>query len=167
MKKALLFVFCLLSSFSFARPKLDDNLKKSYIALINESSDLHRAVIDNKPEEFRKEIEELQNLTARLIRQITNNSSIHHQIHAYKVLEAIEEQVAILRTGDKEKSLSKTKNMKRLFYSFSELALAYDLKKEVKGKMFYCSTDKSMWFQGKGPTRNPSSLKHRNCGQAI
>lgn len=165
MKKVLIFLLLFLSLPSFS--KIDEDLKKSYIELINSSSDLHQAVIEEKPEEFQEKIKDLQGLTARVIRKLSASSAIHHQIHAHKVLQAIEEQVVILQTGDQKESLSKRKNMKKLFHSFSELALAYDLKKEVKPKMFFCSRDKSMWFQKEGPTKNPVTQSLRNCGRRI
>ena len=146
----------------------DSGLKDSYLQLLRQAGDFHKAIAEKDQKAVQREIRETQEIIARLNRKIGSAPFMHHSIHSYKLLNAIEEQLAGLRFNNPPgHSERKKKNIKKLFNSFFELAQVYHLKDDIKNKIFYCAKDRSLWFQAEGKARNPVSPDHRNCGQRI
>ena len=173
MKALLLLLSLALFSAQGAKPAsvflTDSGLKKSYLDLLKQAGDFHTALAKKDQKAIQKEIRETQEIIARLNRKIGASPFLPHSIHSHKLLNAIEEQLAGLRFN---KALNKAperekKNIKKLFNSFFELAQVYNLKDDIKNKVFYCAKDKSLWFQSEGKAQNPISSHYKNCGQRI
>lgn len=147
----------------------DSGLKKPYLDLLKQAGDFHKAFAKKDQKAIQKEIRETQQIIARLNQKIGSTPFLPHSIHSYKLLNAIEEQLAGLHFN---KTLNtsperKKKNIKKLFNSFFELAQVYNLKDDLENKVFYCAKDKSLWFQSEGKAQNPINAHHKNCGQRI
>lgn len=147
--------------------QLAPQLKKSYLALLEQATDFHRVINQGDKKAIQKEIKETQEIIAKLYRQISSIPQFHHRIHSYKLLKSVEEQLSVMNFNNSLNEGKDKKNIKQLFNSFFELAQVYDLKKDMKNKMFYCSKDKSLWFQEKGRAKNPISPVYKNCGRLI
>lgn len=147
--------------------KLDATLKESYLTLLGQATELHKVITQENKNAIQGEIKETQEIIAKLYKQILSVPQFHHRIHSHKLLKSIEEQLAVMHLNsslDKEKE---KKNIKKLFNSFFELAQVYDLKEDIKDKVFYCSKDKSLWFQEGGKAKNPINPSYKNCGRLI
>ena len=166
MSRFILFLSFFYVSLAWAKPalKLDSQLKKHYLVLLEQAVDFHKAVSQGSAQAIQTEIKETQEIIAKLNRQIPSVSQFHHRIHSHKLLKSIEEQLTALR---RQEPLEEKRNVKKLFNSFFELAQVYDLKKDIKAKIFYCSKDKSLWFQKGGKANNPISPHYKNCGRII
>ena len=147
--------------------KLDPNLKEAYLTLLKQATDFHEAIARDDAQAIQREIRETQEIIAKLYRQITSIPQFHHRIHSYKLLKSVEEQLAIMKFNNSLDKRKEKKHVKKLFNSFFELAQVYDLRKDMKNKMFYCSKDKSLWFQAEGKAKNPISPSYKNCGRLI
>ena len=147
--------------------KLNPNLKGNYLALLEQAADFHNVIAKGDTKAIQTEIKETQEIIAKLYRQILSVPQFHHRIHSHKLLKSIEEQLAIIHSNSFANQNGKKKNVKKLFNSFFELAQVYDLTKDMKDKIFYCSRDKSLWFQTSGKAKNPISLSYKNCGRPV
>lgn len=154
---------------SYAKPvlELDSQVKKSYLNLLEQATDLHKVIVEKDDQALKTEIQETQAIIARLYSQISSMSQFHHRIYSHKILKAIEDKLAVLDLNDISHQNGKNTNLKKLFNSFYELARVYDLKKDIKAKGFYCSRDKSVWFQKAGKANNPINPNHKTCGRVI
>lgn len=164
----LLFLFPL-SVFSIKKQALElaPGLKENYLALLKQATDFHEVIIDGDKNAIQREIKETQEIIAKLYRQLSSIPKFHHRIHSHKLLKSIEEQLAVMDVTNSLNKENETKDIKRLFNSFFELAQVYDLKKDMKNKIFYCSKDKSLWFQENGKAKNPVNPNYKNCGRLI
>lgn len=163
-------VFLLPFQAGAAKPsfKLDAGLKRSYMALLEQAADFHKAMDKEDAEAIQREIKETQEIIARLSKQILSVPQFHHKIHSHKLLKTIEEQLAVMNsTPQFVRGNGEKKNIKKLFNSFFELAQVYDLKRDMEDKIFYCSKDKSLWFQEDGKAKNPINTSYKNCGRSI
>ena len=170
MKKLVFFLFLFhFHLFAVNKPafQLAPQLKKGYLALLKQATDFHKVIDQGDKKAIQEEIKETQEIIAKLYRQIASIPQFHHRIHSYKLLKSVEEQLSVLHFNSSLNKEKDKKNIKRLFNSFFELAQVYDLKKDMKNKMFYCSKDKSLWFQEKGRAKNPISPDYKNCGRLI
>ncbi len=170
--KVFAFILCLFYWPVFAavdKPnlKLDPALKKSYLTLLKQATDFHSAIAQEDKNAVNREIQETQEIIARLYSQISNIPHFHQRIHSYKILKSIEEQLNVMNSSNPLDKTGKKKNVKKLFNSFFELAQVYDLKRDMKDKMFYCSKDKSLWFQENKKANNPVNASLKNCGRII
>lgn len=170
MKPLLLLLF--LSPFSLGasiKPvsPLDTNLKESYITLLEKAKDFHKIIETKQGEQaLQKEIQETQEIIAKLYTQLASVDRLHHRIHSHKLLKSIEEQLLLMSNPSLGKS-AEIRNRKRFFNAFFELAEVYDLKKDIKDKLFYCPKDKSLWFQESGKAKNPINPNHKHCGRRL
>ena len=163
-----LFLFpLLLGAISQPLLTLDTKLKKSYTELLEKAADFHK-VIEGQPDRKRleKEIQETQEIIARIYTQLSSVVEFHHKIHSYKLLKSIEEQLTLLQNSSLNKT-AEIRNRKRFFNSFFELAQVYNLKKDMKNKLFYCPKDKSLWFQESGKAKNPINPQYKYCGRQL
>ena len=166
------FLFLTIFSLSlFAIPKqsfkLDPVLKKSYLALLRQASDFHKAINASDKKAFQKEKQETQKIISTIYRQTSSFPDFHQRIHSRKLLKSIEEQMEVIVFSNSLNQNIEKKNIKKLFNSFFELAQVYDLKKDMKNQIFYCSRDKSLWFQENGKAKNPINPDYKNCGRRI
>ena len=146
---------------------LDTDLKESYITLLEKAADFHTIIETNQDEKIlKKEIQETQEIIAKLYKQLSSVEKLHHKIHSHKLLKSIEEQLILMDNSSLNKK-AEIRNRKKFFNSFFELAQVYDLKKDMKNKIFYCSKDKSLWFQESGKAKNPINPHHKHCGRQL
>ena len=168
MKKILLLiVFYLPFLGAKEQIKLTPQLKRSYLNLLNQAVDFHKVIAEEDQKAIQKEIKETQELVAKLYRQIGSLQKFHHRIHSHKLLNSIEEQLTFVKANGVSGKSTRKKNIKKLFGSFFELAQVYNLTKDMKGKIFYCSQDKSLWFQKSSQAKNPINPSYKNCGRLI
>ncbi len=171
MKTALIFLIVFFPpAFSEGKKtafKLDPRLKEAYLALLEQAGDFHKALDKGSAPAIQKKIKDIQEIIAKLYKQISSVPQFHHKIHSYKLLKSIEEQMAVIHFNSRLDKRKERKNIKKLFNSFFELAQVYNLTKDIKDKVFYCSRDKSLWFQKSGLAKNPVSSSHKNCGRLI
>ena len=137
------------------------------MVLLEKAADFHKVIEKGDRKAIETEIKETQEIIARLYSQIFSVSQFHHRIHSHKLLKSIEEQLAVMRSKSSLGKSTDKRNIKKLFNSFFELAQVYDLRKDIKDRIFYCSRDRSLWFQEKGKARNPINLDYKNCGRVI
>ena len=143
--------------------QLEPQVKSSYLKLLEQASDFHSAFKKGNKQAIQDEVKETQEIIAQLYQKNSSLLEFHHRIHSYKLLSKIEEQLTSLQsqnTPDK-------KNVKNLFLSFFELAKVYDLSKEMKGSLFYCKKDKSLWIQSESKAHNPINSHFSSCGRTI
>ena len=161
------FFFPAFSAISKQTFKLSPNLRGDYLALLDQAADFHNVIAKGDTKAIQTEIKETQEIIAKLYRQILSVPQFHHRIHSHKLLKSIEVQLAVMHSNNFTGQSGEKKNIKKLFNSFFELVQVYDLAKDMKDKVFYCSRDKSLWFQTSGKAKNPISLNHRNCGRPV
>lgn len=165
----LLVLFFQFPAVSTSKPvfQLDSDIRKNYLALLNQAADFHK-VIEKKHDNqaIKKEIQEAQKIIVALYSQLLSVDQFHHKIHSHKLLNSIEEQLTAINNPSLNKQAEK-QNIKKLFNSFFELAQVYDLKKDMKNKIFYCPKDKSLWFQESSKPKNPINPNYKNCGQRL
>ena len=147
--------------------KLNPQLKENYLSLLGQAADFHKVIDQGDKKAIQAKIKETQEIIAKLYKQVLSVSQFHHKIHSYKLLKSIEEQLAAMRFNSSLDKNREKKNIKKLFNSFFELAQVYDLTKDMKDKIFYCSRDKSLWFQESGKAKNPINLNYKSCGRPI
>lgn len=171
MRSLILFLslFFIPCAFGISKPafKLEPELKRNYVSLLNQANDFHKVIATGDAEAIQVEIKETQEIIAKLYKQILSVSELHHKIHSHKLLKSIEEQLAVMHSRNSLDESGKKKNIKKLFNSFFELAQVYDLTKDIKGKILYCSRDRSLWFQESGKANNPITPSYKNCGRSI
>ncbi|MCY4321608.1 MAG: hypothetical protein OXC37_04325 [Bdellovibrionaceae bacterium] len=167
--KLLLFIFLFpyLTIADKDKIKLDPELKSSYLKLLNQASDFHKALTEENNPKIQKEIKETQEIIAELYRKTSNLEEFHFRIHSYKLLESIQEKLSMMSYNQPLKNDQKKKVVKKLFNSFLELAEVYDLKKEMNAKIFYCETDRSLWFQTNNKGHNPINSSLKNCATQV
>ena len=169
MKSFLVFIFTL-SFFTTAnknKQQLNPQLKSSYLKLLEQAGDFHKAINQKDKKSLQREIAETQEIIATLYRQSSSLSEFHFRIHSHKILNAMEEQLALINEGNNLKENQKKRVVKKLFNSFFELAQVYDLTKDMKAKVFYCRLDKSLWFQTDKTAQNPINSDYKNCATQI
>jgi len=162
-----LFLFPCLSLAKQVPLQLDTKLKRQYVYLLNQAADFHKAITKKDKKAVQNEIKETQEIITGLYRGIASVSEFHHKIHSHKLLKSIEERLELIQNAQFKNTRSEQKNFKKLFNSFFELAQVYNLTPEMKDKIYYCSRDKSLWFQKSGKTNNPINSTLKNCGQSI
>lgn len=146
---------------------LDSNLKKTYMALLEQAADFHKIIETNQNKKaLKEEIQETQEIIAKIYKQLSSVEQLHHKIHSHKLLRSLEEQLSLMN-NDSLNEKAEIRNRKKLFNSFFELAQVYDLKKDMKNKIFYCPKDKSLWFQASGKAKNPINPQHKRCGRQL
>ena len=150
------------------RLKLNPQLKESYLTLLNQAVDFHKVIAEGDQKALQAKVQEIQEIVAKLYRQIGFLPKFHHRIHSHKLLNSIEEQLSRVRVNDDSSVKSaKRENIKNLFNSFFELAQVYNLTKDMEGRIFYCSQDKSLWFQKNSKAENPINSSYKNCGRLV
>lgn len=171
MKKLLLCLSIFFFPPVFAKLKpgfqLDSQLKGKYLTLLNQAADFHKAMEEGDKKAVQMKIKETQEIIARLYSQILSISHFHHRIHSHKLLKSMEEQLSIIHSNNSENEKREKKSVKKLFNSFFELAQVYGLSKDIEDKIFYCSRDRSLWFQKNGKAKNPISPLYKACGRQI
>ena len=169
MKLCILLLLFPFSVFSINKQALElaPGLKKSYLALLDQATDFHEVIINGDKNAIQREIEETQEIIAKLYRQISFVPQFQHRIHSHKLLKSIEEQLAVMNVPHSLNQEKKRKNIKSCLILFLNWLQVYDLKKDMKDKMFYCSKDKSLWFQESGKAKNPVNPDYQNCGRLI
>ena len=143
--------------------QLEPQIKSSYVKLLDQASEFHSALKKGDKKNLQNEIKEIQDLIAELYQKNFSILKFHHRIHSYKLLSSLEEQLASIESQNKPKK----ENIKKLFRSFFELAKVYDLSKEMKGSLFYCEKDKSLWIQSESKVHNPINSHHISCGRTV
>lgn len=169
MKYFATFSFLLLCLTAKAKNKeqLNPQLKSSYLKLLDQAGDFHKAIKQKDKKSLQKEIAETQEIIATVYRQSSSLSEFHFRIHSHKLLNSIEEQLGLINNENNLKEDQKKRALKKLFTSFFELAKVYDLTKEMNAKMFYCPLDKSLWFQTEKTGQNPINSDYKNCATQI
>ena len=146
---------------------LNPSLKESYLKLLTQAKDFHKVLARGDKQAIQQEIKETQEIIAKLYRQLPSVTQIHHRIHSYRLLKSIEDQLSVMNSNSSSNQEQEQKNIKTLFNSFLELAQVYNLKKDIKDKVFYCSKDKSVWFQETAKVNNPVNSAYKDCGRLI
>ena len=149
------------------KQKLNPQLKSSYLKLLDQASDFHKAIRLGNKKDIQKEIKDTQEIIAELYRKNSSLSEFHFRIHSHKLLKSIEEQLSMITHNNSLKENQEKKVVKKLFNSFFELAQVYDLTKEMKAKVFYCGKDKSLWFQSDKKAQNPINPGYKNCATQV
>lgn len=165
MRQALFSLFLIMGWQAGGENKiqLDPKVKSSYLKLLEQAAEFHSALQKGDQKTLKNEIKETQEIIASLYQKNPSFLEFHHRIHSYKLLSKLEEQLA----GLESQSQPNKKNIKTLFLSFFELAKVYDLDKEMKGNLFYCPKDKSLWIQSDKKAHNPINPNHINCGRTV
>lgn len=166
--------FCALSTEASISNKINWNrpTKQNFVKLLNKAKDFHEAIKNSDaPQNLQKEADATKKIIAKLYTQIPSMPHMHQKLHAYKLLQSLEENISVLAIQNKTAGLSNkprsNRVIKKMFKSFFELAEVYNLKNEVKDEIFYCSLDKSIWFQKKGKAINPVSFRFKQCGKKL
>ena len=169
MRSFLLF-FIIFSNFTLANQnklKLEPQIKKAYLKLLNQASHFHTAISLGNKKRIQEEIKKTQGIVAELYSKSASLQEFHFRIHSHKLLKTIEEQLSTMTQGSLLKKQQEKKVVKKLFNSFFELAQVYDLTKDMNAKMFYCGKDKSLWFQTDKKAQNPINPDYKNCAAQI
>ena len=144
--------------------QLKPQLKQDFISLISKAKDFHKVIEEGGDKKsFEKESVETERMIKGLYTQVLSIPHLHQRLHSYKLLQAIEENLAVL----KSQGVDNKRVIKKFFTSFFELTEVYNLKKDIDGKVFYCNRDKSTWFQSDNKPNNPISPTYKNCGQRL
>ena len=159
----ILFFFIIGSATARTKIKLDPPIKSSYLKLLEQASKFHSAFKKADKQTLHAEIKATQEIIAQFYQKNIAGLEFHHRIHSYKLLSRLEEQLESLET----QSEPDKKNIKKLFSSFFELAKVYDLSETMKGSLFYCAKDKSLWIQSDSKVYNPINSNHISCGRTV
>ena len=162
-----LIIFPIIITANKNKIQLSPQLKNSYLKLLDQASDFHKALRLGDKNNIQKEIKETQEIIAELYRKSSSLSEFHFRIHSYKLLKSIEEQLSMITHNHLLKENQEKKVVKKLFNSFFELAQVYDLTKDMKAKVFYCGKDKSLWFQTDRKAQNPINPGYKNCATQV
>ena len=166
------FLLFLISFSGCSSPKknkiqLEPQLKNSYLKLLEQASDFHKAISQEDKKSIQTEIKETQEIIAELYRKSLSLPEFHFRIHSHKLLKSLEDQLAMITQNSSLQNSQNKKAVKKLFNSFFELAQVYDLTKDMKSKVFYCGRDKSLWFQKNKEVKNPINPSYKNCGTQV
>ena len=142
---------------------MNPQTKASYLKLLDQAVDFHKALDKGDQKNIQQEIKKTKDMLAQVYQKSLSLPAFHQRIHSYKLLSSIEQQL----TGLSLDQSHNKKNVKKLFLSFFELAQVYDLNKEMKGRMFYCPKDRSVWIQSSTKAKNPISPQYNSCGKII
>ena len=166
----LLFFLMIFSSlcFSWVRTpeQLSFSVKEGLVSLLDKAPDLHRAFQKQDWNLIRSEIQATQKIIKTLYGQILNMTHLQQRSHAFRLLKAIEEQLAIIHFQDVSYKQDEKRYKKQLFNSFVELARVYGLRNKEK-QAFYCHLDQSAWIQSGSKPLNPVNPHYKNCGRRI
>jgi len=147
-----------------AKLDLHPEIKSSYLNLLEQAPKFHQALKLQDKKALEREIKKTQEIIARLYQKNSSHLTFHHRIHSFKLLSKLEEQLNSLEN----QNTPNKKNVRKLFHSFFELANVYNLNKEMKGSLFYCSKDKSHWIQqSNSKVYNPINSNDSSCGQNL
>ena len=154
---------------------LNPQTKASYLQLLDQAVVFHQALDEGDQQNIQKEIKKTQDLVTQVYQNSLSLPAFHHRIHSYKLLSNIEEQLTGLSSSyspsqnpnEKPSPTPDKTKVKKLFLSFFELAQVYDLNKEMKGRMFYCPKDRSLWIQSSKKASNPINSQYQSCGKII
>ena len=156
------------STWSLAsKSPLNPQTKASYLKLLDQAVLFHQALDQGDQKNIQKEIQKTQELLTQVYQNSLSLPAFHHRIHSYKLLSHIEEQLTGLSYSYSPNKTPDKKKVKKLFLSFFELAQVYDLNKEMKGRLFYCPKDRSLWIQSSKTASNPINNQHPSCGKII
>jgi len=143
---------------------IQDTLKKDFVSLVSKAKEFHKIIKDGGDKiSFKKERLATEDIINKLYPQVLSMPHLHQRLHSYKLLQAIEENLAILQS----QGMHNKKVIKKLFKFFFEITQVYDLKPSVVGHIFYCSKDKSTWFQSGPKPINPINPQFKNCGNRL
>ena len=169
MKRLFIFLSFFLISESFAniqRPRFElrPTLKGEFVSLASKAKDFHKIIQEGgNKESLEKESLATNQIISKLYAQVSSIPHLHQRLHSYKLLQSIEENLEVL----KSQGINNKKVIKTFFTSFFEMVEVYNLKKDIVGKIFYCSKDKSTWFQVGNKPRNPINPDLKNCGKRL
>lgn len=169
--KFLIWIFILIYTFSAVSKRSmslqNSRLKQDYLNVLNQASVFYK--LTNKKQNIKKEIKKTKKLIDKLRNRIEQASSlpIQHKIHSYKLLNSIKKQLVIMQFNTQSNAFSEIKRKKKFFNTFFELAQVYNLKQDMKHKIFYCAKDKSLWIQESNVAKNIINSSLKNCGQKI
>lgn len=171
MKSIMLFALCFSSlTFGSIPPlKLQPQLKQDFVKLISKAYDFHTALeTESQKQAIQKQVAETGKLISQLYPKISSIPHPQQRLHSYKLLNSLEDRLTAMSSHPlNNNSRNKQKIVKKVFSSFFELAEVYNLKKELKGNIYYCSKDKNTWFQKSGKAKNPINSNFKNCGTKI
>ncbi len=161
------FLFFSCNAFSSIPKKsfqLKPQLKQNFVDLVSKAKDFHKVIQEGwDSQSLQKESVITKQIIKDLYTQVSSIPHLHQRLHSYKLLQSIEENLAVLQS----QGVNNQRVIKKFFNSFFELAQVYDLKKDKVGKIFYCSQDKSTWFQSGNKPNNPINPHYKNCGQRL
>ncbi len=168
--RVLISLLCLFISYSAfsSIPKrhfqLKAKLKQDFVALVSKAKDFHKVLQEGGDKKsLQKESLATEKIIKGLYTQVLTIPHLHQRLYSYKLLQSIEENLAVL----KSQGVNNKRVIKKFFNSFFELTQVYNLKKDIAGKVFYCFQDKSTWFQSGNKPKNPINPHYKNCGQRI
>ena len=147
--------------------ELEPQLKENFLNLLGKAKDFHKVIEKGDKKATQEEIHKTQSLIKELYPQALSLPHSQQRIHSHKLLKSMEEQLAFMKFQEKSSPENKKKHIKKLFNSFFEMAQVYNLKKDMKDQIFYCSKDKSTWFQSGNKPKNPISPHYKNCGRRV
>lgn len=142
--------------------ELDPGTLSNINQLLENTSELHKALFDQNDSAVKKELTEMNLGINSVLTSIGDFQVQNHGMHLKRILQSTKnylESYQNLNSSDK-----RLKNLKKAFSQLIQLVRIYRVDK--KYRIFYCKADNSEWIQEGWKAKNPiHPSKHGRCGQ--